>query len=84
MRFRRPTALTQYQRAEALRRHDAGEAATEIARSFNIDRATLYRALAWREAAALTIPPRSASNLRVSFDALLRRARGRPICRSRG
>jgi DNA invertase Pin-like site-specific DNA recombinase len=53
VRFRRPTALTQYQRAEALRRHDAGEAATEIARSFNIDRATLYRALAWREAAAL-------------------------------
>jgi DNA invertase Pin-like site-specific DNA recombinase len=46
VRFGRPTALTPYQRAEALRRHDAGEAVTEIARSFNVDRATLYRSLA--------------------------------------
>jgi DNA invertase Pin-like site-specific DNA recombinase len=49
VRFGRPAALTPFQRAEALRRHDAGEAVTEIARSFNIDRATLYRALARRE-----------------------------------
>jgi DNA-binding IclR family transcriptional regulator len=46
VRFGRPTALTAFQRAEALRRHDAGEAATEIARSFNVDRATVYRMLA--------------------------------------
>jgi hypothetical protein len=38
--------LTAYQRGEAVRRPDAGDAATEIARSFNVDRATTYRALA--------------------------------------
>jgi DNA invertase Pin-like site-specific DNA recombinase len=37
VRFGRPTALTPFQRAEALRRHDAGDAVIEIARSFNVD-----------------------------------------------
>jgi hypothetical protein len=36
VRFGRPEALTTFQRAEALHRHDAGEAATEIARSFQL------------------------------------------------
>jgi DNA invertase Pin-like site-specific DNA recombinase len=53
VRFGRPSVLTPYQRAEMLRRHDAGEAVMDIARTFGIDRATVYRALARRETAAV-------------------------------
>jgi DNA invertase Pin-like site-specific DNA recombinase len=41
--FGRPTKLTPHQRREAIARLNAGEAVTEIARTFGIDRATVYR-----------------------------------------
>jgi DNA invertase Pin-like site-specific DNA recombinase len=46
VRFGRPAALTPFQRQEVLRRFAADEAVIEIARSFDVDRATVYRALA--------------------------------------
>jgi DNA invertase Pin-like site-specific DNA recombinase len=39
----RPTKLTPHQRREAIKRLNAGEAITEIARTYGIDRATVYR-----------------------------------------
>jgi DNA invertase Pin-like site-specific DNA recombinase len=46
VRFGRPSNLSAFQRQEAVRRHAAGEAAADIARSFNCHRASIYRALA--------------------------------------
>jgi DNA invertase Pin-like site-specific DNA recombinase len=46
VRFGRPSSLSAFQRQEAVRRHAAGEAAADIARSFNCHRASVYRALA--------------------------------------
>jgi DNA invertase Pin-like site-specific DNA recombinase len=43
VRFGRPSKLTPHQRREAIKRLNAGEAVTEIARSYGIDRATVYR-----------------------------------------
>jgi Helix-turn-helix domain of resolvase len=43
MRFGRPLKMTDHQRREALHRMDAGESVVELARTFGVDRATLYR-----------------------------------------
>ena len=43
VRFGRPSKLTAHQRREAIKRLNAREAVTEIARSYGIDRATVYR-----------------------------------------
>jgi DNA invertase Pin-like site-specific DNA recombinase len=43
VRFGRPKKLTAHQRREALDRIAAGEAVAEVARTFGIDRATVYR-----------------------------------------
>jgi DNA invertase Pin-like site-specific DNA recombinase len=43
VRFGRKPALTPYQRAEALRRREAGETLTEIAKSFNVSHMTIAR-----------------------------------------
>jgi DNA invertase Pin-like site-specific DNA recombinase len=39
----RPPKLTPHQIKEALRRHDAGEAMREIARSYNVSHSTISR-----------------------------------------
>jgi DNA invertase Pin-like site-specific DNA recombinase len=43
VKFGRPTKLTPHQRREVIERLNSGEAVTEIARTFGIDRATVYR-----------------------------------------
>jgi DNA invertase Pin-like site-specific DNA recombinase len=43
VKFGRPTKLSPHQRREALARLNAGEPVAEIARTFGIDRATVYR-----------------------------------------
>jgi DNA invertase Pin-like site-specific DNA recombinase len=43
VRFGRPLKMTDHQRREALRRMDAGESVVDLARTFGVDRATLYR-----------------------------------------
>jgi DNA invertase Pin-like site-specific DNA recombinase len=43
VRFGRPKKLTAHQQREALDRIAAGEAVAEVARTFGIDRATVYR-----------------------------------------
>jgi hypothetical protein len=43
VRFGRKPALTPYQRAEALRRREAGETLTEIAKSMNVSHMTIAR-----------------------------------------
>jgi Resolvase, N terminal domain/Helix-turn-helix domain of resolvase len=43
VRFGRPVKLSAHQRREALQRMDAGESVVELARTFGVDRATLYR-----------------------------------------
>ena len=43
VRFGRPAKLSAYQRREALQRMDAGESMVDLARTFGVDRATLYR-----------------------------------------
>lgn len=43
VRFGRKPSLTPYQRAEALRRREAGETLTEIARSMNVSHMTIAR-----------------------------------------
>jgi DNA invertase Pin-like site-specific DNA recombinase len=43
VRFGRPTKLTPHQRREAIERLNVGEAAADIARTYGIDRATVYR-----------------------------------------
>ena len=43
VRFGRPAKLSAHQRREALQRMDAGEPVVELARTFGVDRATLYR-----------------------------------------
>jgi DNA invertase Pin-like site-specific DNA recombinase len=43
IKFGRKPSLTPYQRAEALRRREAGETLTEIARSFNVSHMTIAR-----------------------------------------
>ena len=43
VRFGRPLKMTAHQRREALQRMDAGEPVVELARTFGVDRATLYR-----------------------------------------
>jgi len=43
VRFGRPLKLSHHQRREALERLDAGESVVDIARTFGVDRATLYR-----------------------------------------
>ena len=43
VRFGRKPVLTAYQRAEALRRREAGETLTEIAQSFNVSHMTIAR-----------------------------------------
>jgi DNA invertase Pin-like site-specific DNA recombinase len=42
-RFGRPMKLSPHQRREAMDRIAAGEAVAEVARTFGIDRATVYR-----------------------------------------
>ena len=43
VRFGRPPKMTAHQRGEALRRMNAGESIVDLARTFGVDRATLYR-----------------------------------------
>jgi DNA invertase Pin-like site-specific DNA recombinase len=43
VRFGRPLKLSAHQRREALLRMDAGESVVDLARTFGVDRATLYR-----------------------------------------
>jgi DNA invertase Pin-like site-specific DNA recombinase len=43
VRFGRPAKLSAHQRREALQRMDAGEPVVDLARTFGVDRATLYR-----------------------------------------
>jgi transposase-like protein len=43
VRFGRPLKLSPHQRREAIERLDAGDAVMDVARSFGVDRATLYR-----------------------------------------
>jgi DNA invertase Pin-like site-specific DNA recombinase len=43
VRFGRPKKPSAHQRREAIDRIAAGEAAAEVARTFGIDRATVYR-----------------------------------------
>jgi DNA invertase Pin-like site-specific DNA recombinase len=43
VRFGRPLKLSPHQRREAIERLDAGEAVVDVARTFGVDRATLYR-----------------------------------------
>jgi DNA invertase Pin-like site-specific DNA recombinase len=43
VRFGRPLKLSPHQRREAIERLDAGDAVVDVARTFGIDRATLYR-----------------------------------------
>jgi DNA invertase Pin-like site-specific DNA recombinase len=43
VRFGRPLKLSPHQRREAIERLDAGDAVVDVARSFGVDRATLYR-----------------------------------------
>jgi DNA invertase Pin-like site-specific DNA recombinase len=43
VRFGRPKKLSTHQRREAMDRIAAGEAVAEVARTFGIDRATVYR-----------------------------------------
>jgi DNA invertase Pin-like site-specific DNA recombinase len=43
VRFGRPVKLSAHQRREALQRRDAGESVVELACTFGVDRATLYR-----------------------------------------
>jgi len=40
---RRPRKLSSHQRREAIERLDAGDAVVDVARTFRVDRATLYR-----------------------------------------
>jgi DNA invertase Pin-like site-specific DNA recombinase len=43
VQFGRPPKMSAHQRREALQRMDAGESMVELARTFGVDRATLYR-----------------------------------------
>jgi DNA invertase Pin-like site-specific DNA recombinase len=43
VRFGRPKKLSVHQRREAIERIAAGEAVAELARTFGVDRATVYR-----------------------------------------
>jgi transposase-like protein len=43
VRFGRPLKLSPHQRREAIERLDAGDAVVDVARTFGVDRATLYR-----------------------------------------
>jgi len=43
VRFGRPKKLTTHQRHEAIERINAGEAVADVARTFGVDRATVYR-----------------------------------------
>ena len=43
VRFGRPRKLSAHQRREAIKRLDAGDAVVDVARTFGVDRATLYR-----------------------------------------
>ena len=43
VRFGRPNKLTAHQRREAIERVSAGEAVADVARTFGVDRATMYR-----------------------------------------
>ena len=43
VRFGRPRKLSAHQRREAINRLDAGDAVVDVARTFGVDRATLYR-----------------------------------------
>jgi DNA invertase Pin-like site-specific DNA recombinase len=43
VRFGRPLKLSPHQRREAIERLDAGETVVDVARTFGVDRATLYR-----------------------------------------
>jgi DNA invertase Pin-like site-specific DNA recombinase len=47
VRFGRTKKLTAHQRREALDRIAAGEAVAEVARTFGVDRATVYRLKPW-------------------------------------
>ena len=48
MRFGRRPKLNAYQRAEALKRLDAGEPQSAVARTFGIDQSTISRLVAQR------------------------------------
>jgi DNA invertase Pin-like site-specific DNA recombinase len=43
VRFGRPLKLSPHQRREAIERLDAGDTVVDVARTFGVDRATLYR-----------------------------------------
>jgi DNA invertase Pin-like site-specific DNA recombinase len=43
VRFGRPKKLTAHQRRKAIERINAGEAVAEVARTFGVDRARMYR-----------------------------------------
>jgi len=43
VRFGRPLKLSVHQRREAIERLHAGDAVVDVARTFGVDRATLYR-----------------------------------------
>jgi DNA invertase Pin-like site-specific DNA recombinase len=43
VQFGRPPKMSAHQRREALQRMDAGESMVDLARTFGVDRAALYR-----------------------------------------
>jgi DNA invertase Pin-like site-specific DNA recombinase len=55
VRFGRPLKLSPHQRREAIERLDAGDAVVDVARTFGVDRATLYRLRAAAEPVAESI-----------------------------
>jgi DNA invertase Pin-like site-specific DNA recombinase len=52
VRFGRPLKLSPHQRREALKRLGDGESVVDVARTFGVDRATVYRLQAAAEATA--------------------------------
>jgi DNA invertase Pin-like site-specific DNA recombinase len=64
VRFGRKRKLTPHQMAEAVRRRDAGEVLTEIARTFNVSHSTISRLPA--EAGAVEIRGRTAAAKRLA------------------
>jgi DNA invertase Pin-like site-specific DNA recombinase len=55
VRFGRPLKLSPHQRREAIERLDAGDAVVDVARTFGVDRATLYRLRAMADSVAESI-----------------------------
>ena len=68
MRFGRPKKLTAHQRGEAIERISVGEAVAEVARTFGIDRATVYRLIPYQ---ATAVPERGVVFYYLGWQALV-------------